>query len=80
MKFASALLLFSAVTVSVCDRLDRQVLSYAAIPDGVYVPPKNSSIVTLLDLVKSQDDLSILAKLLEECAGTFQKQFNTRPR
>jgi hypothetical protein len=69
----SPLLLFSTIAVSVCERLDRQILSYAAIPNGVYVPSKNSSIVTLLDVVKSHDDLSILAEVLEECGGTFQQ-------
>lgn len=80
MKFIRPLLLFSTIAVSVCDRLDRQALSYAAIPNGVYVPPKNSSIVTLLDVVKSHDDLSILAEILEECVGTFQKRFKIWPR
>jgi hypothetical protein len=52
-----------------CDTSNRQPLTYAAIPDGTYVPQKNSSITTLLDLVQSRSDLSTLASILGECGG-----------
>lgn len=71
MRFLSLLALCSVFTASGCDRINRQLLSYAAVPDGVYVPQKNTSIVTLLDLAKSRRDLSILASVLGECGGKF---------
>lgn len=57
-----------AVSVS-GDNSSRKPLMYASVPDGVYAPPKNLSITTLLDFVKSRDDLTILAGVLEECGG-----------
>lgn len=55
---------------AICDRTDREPLTYAPIPDGTYVPPKASGVTTLLDFVKSRSDLTILAEILEECGGT----------
>ena len=57
-----------------CDTSDRQPLTYAAIPDGTYVPAKDSSITTLLDFVKSRSDLSTLASILGECGGMYTLQ------
>jgi hypothetical protein len=51
------------------DIVDRDPLEYVPTPPGTYVPPKNSSISTLLDVIKSRDDLSTLAEVLSECAG-----------
>jgi hypothetical protein len=74
MKFANLSLSFLTIAIIVCDRINRQVLNYAAIPDGLYVIPKNSTTVTLLDLIKSRDDLTALAEVLEKCNGIFQVQ------
>lgn len=52
-----------------CDKTGRQPLTYAPIPEGVYVPLKNSSTLTLLDFVKSRSDLSILAEIVEKLGG-----------
>lgn len=73
MMLLRCLVLFSVITASCCDRIDRQLLSYASVPNGVYVPPKNSSTVTLLDLIKTRSDLSILADILGECGGEIPK-------
>jgi hypothetical protein len=68
----SNLLTFSLIPVlGRCDTSNRQPLTYAAIPDGTYVPPKDSSITTLLDLVQSRSDLSTLASILAECGGLY---------
>ncbi|KAH8807801.1 FAS1 domain-containing protein [Xylogone sp. PMI_703] len=66
-------------TSAYCDILDRQPLSYVPTPEGAYVPSKNSSIVTLLDFVKSREDLSTLAQVLSECGG-FLQAFDTAPQ
>lgn len=57
--------LFSPVFCS-----SRQPLSYAAAPQGIYTAPKGDS-KTLLDVIKSRDDLSSLAEALREPAGKF---------
>ncbi|KFY59652.1 hypothetical protein V496_05606 [Pseudogymnoascus sp. VKM F-4515 (FW-2607)] len=67
--------IFSIIFITalgLCDRIDRQPLSYATIPNGTYVLPKNSNITTLLDFVKSRDDLTSLASVLAESAGFLQ--------
>lgn len=51
------------------DIVDRNPLAYFPSPSGTYIPPKDPTITTLLDVVKSRDDLSILAEVLGECAG-----------
>lgn len=51
------------------DAVDRDPLEYFPSPSGTYIPPKDPSITTLLDVVKSRNDLSILAEVLSECAG-----------
>lgn len=64
--------IFSIIFITalgLCDRIDRQPLSYATIPNGTYVLPKNSNVTTLLDFVKSRDDLTSLASVLAESAG-----------
>ncbi|CZR65749.1 uncharacterized protein PAC_15649 [Phialocephala subalpina] len=76
MKFAVISTLL-ALTISVsCDNLGRKPLTYASVPDGTYFPPKNSSVTTLLDFVKSRDDLTTLASVLAECGG-FLQAFDT---
>ncbi|KAM0479856.1 hypothetical protein ACHAPX_004433 [Trichoderma viride] len=57
------------------DIVDRDPLEYFPSPSGTYIPPKDPSITTLLDVVKSRDDLSILAEVLSECAG-FSEAFD----
>lgn len=64
--------IFSVIVITalgLCDRIDRQPLAYATVPEGTYVPPKNSNVTTLLDFVKSRSDLTSLASVLAECGG-----------
>lgn len=49
---------------------DRRWLSYAPIPEGTYEPPKTPGEVTLLDFIKSRDDLSELLKVVNQTPGT----------
>ncbi|RFU81201.1 fas1 domain-containing [Trichoderma arundinaceum] len=63
---------------SSADVVHHDPLEYFPAPSGTYVPPKDPSIRTLLDVVKSRDDLSILAEVLSECAG-FGEAFDTAP-
>jgi len=69
MKVKSFLCLLLLTSVGRCDTTSRQPLAYAPLPQGTYVPPKNSSVTTLLDFVKSHSDLSVLAGVLAECGG-----------
>lgn len=71
MKFSALLALLAFAISTSCDNSGRKPLTYASVPDGTYVPPKNSSIITLLDFVKSRDDLTTLASVLAECGGKF---------
>jgi hypothetical protein len=66
MKRASQLCM---VAMFVLSAAARDPLSYATIPEGVYVPPKNESIMTVLDLLKSRDDCSTLVSHIETSAG-----------
>ncbi|KAF2022032.1 hypothetical protein BU24DRAFT_488335 [Aaosphaeria arxii CBS 175.79] len=68
-------LVLLSVLIAQVNCLSRQPLSYAKTPDSVYVPPKNN-VTTLLDIIKSRDDLSELAKSLEGPAG-FVTAFDT---
>lgn len=64
--------IFSVIVITalgLCDRIDRQPLTYATVPKGTYVPPKNSNVTTLLDFIKSRNDLTSLASVLAECGG-----------
>ena len=72
MKLSNLFALSLLSALGICDTSNRLPLTYAAIPNGTYVPTKNSSITTLLDLVKSRSDLSILATILAECGGKFE--------
>jgi hypothetical protein len=71
MKSSNLLALCLFPVLGRCDTSNRQPLTYAAILDGTYVPPKNPSITTLLDLVQSRSDLSTLASILAECGGLY---------
>ncbi|OBT41686.1 hypothetical protein VE00_07800 [Pseudogymnoascus sp. WSF 3629] len=67
--------IFSVIMITalgLCDRIDRQPLTYATVPKGTYVSPKNSNVTTLLDFIKSRDDLTSLASVLAECGGFLQ--------
>ncbi|KAH8881394.1 FAS1 domain-containing protein [Thozetella sp. PMI_491] len=66
------------VGLTCADVLDRQPLSYAPTPEGTYSPPKNASVTTLLDFIKSREDLSTLGAVLEGSAG-FVQAFDTSP-
>ncbi|EHK25770.1 uncharacterized protein TRIVIDRAFT_62437 [Trichoderma virens Gv29-8] len=65
-------------SLAFADVVDRDPLEYIPAPSGTYIPPKDPSISTLLDFVKSREDLSILATVLNECAG-FSEAFDTAP-
>lgn len=52
-------------------------LSYRTV-DGSYVPQKPENVTTLLQFIKSRDDLSELAKALHTVAG-FEEAFDTNP-
>jgi hypothetical protein len=69
MKLLFLLSTLGLVVVGQAKVFDRQVLSYAPIPEGTYVPPKKSGEVTLLDFIRSRDDLSELAKVVSEAPG-----------
>lgn len=69
MKFQHILAVWGLVSTAQAKVFDRQPLSYAAIPKGTYEPPKEASEKTLLDLINSREDLSDLAKLVEETPG-----------
>lgn len=69
MKFQPSLVLCAAAALCSAKVFDRQALSYAPISDDIYQPPVDSSETTLLDLIKSRDDLSELLKLVEETPG-----------
>ncbi|KAL6886750.1 FAS1 domain-containing protein [Trichoderma evansii] len=60
------------------DIVDHDPLEYFPSPSGTYIPPRDPSIRTLLDVVKSRDDLSILVEVLNECAG-FTEAFDAAP-
>lgn len=47
----------------------RQPLSYAPLPDDVYVAPVPNSTVTLLNFIRSRPELSTLAQVVEGPAG-----------
>ncbi|CAK7227634.1 hypothetical protein SEUCBS140593_006641 [Sporothrix eucalyptigena] len=57
---------------------DRTPLSYAPVPADVYVPTNAAGTMTLLELVQSRDDLSLLAEVVAGSAG-FLQSFNTTP-
>lgn len=63
-------LVVSALITSICGKtFDRPPLSYAEIPDNVYEPQNKAGETTLLDLINSRDELSELAKLVDETPG-----------
>ncbi|KAH6683948.1 FAS1 domain-containing protein [Halenospora varia] len=76
MKFSVFPALLALAVSGSCDNTSRKPLTYGTIPAGTYSPPKNSSVITLLDLVKSRDDLTTLAGVLAECGG-FLQAFDT---
>ncbi|QKD56645.2 FAS1 domain-containing protein [Fusarium oxysporum Fo47] len=66
MKLQLSLVLFAAVALCNAKVFDRQALSYAPIPKDIYQPPTKSGETTLLDFIKSREDLSELSKLVEQ--------------
>ncbi|KAH7477709.1 hypothetical protein FOMA001_g9093 [Fusarium oxysporum f. sp. matthiolae] len=69
MKLQLSLVLFAAVALCNAKVFDRQALSYAPIPEEIYQPPTKSGETTLLDFIKSREDLSELSKLVEQTPG-----------
>ncbi len=65
MKFLSLLGIFTIALAAD----SRPPWSYATALKETYTPPKNTSAVTLLDFIKSRDDLSQLAKYINNSAG-----------
>lgn len=69
MKVSNLLGLSALATIAQAKVFDRPPLSYAKIPEGTYVPPNEPGETTLLDFIKSRDDLSELAKVVEDTPG-----------
>ncbi|KAI6087340.1 FAS1 domain-containing protein [Hypoxylon rubiginosum] len=57
---------------------DRLPLSYRPSPDNLYEPPRSGDSVSLFDYVNSRNDLTVLARVISECAG-FAQAFDTVP-
>ncbi|KAH6971170.1 FAS1 domain-containing protein [Ilyonectria sp. MPI-CAGE-AT-0026] len=76
MQFLLAIAVLGLASTTTCEVLDRQPLSYAAIPDGTYVAPVSPTTTTLLDFIESRDDLSILSSMAKEAQG-FVQALNT---
>ncbi|KAH8679609.1 FAS1 domain-containing protein [Tricladium varicosporioides] len=76
MKLSVLPTLLMLAVLGYCDNTSRKPLTYAAIPDGTYAPAKSPNVTTLLDFVKSRDDLTTLLSILSECAG-FVQAFDT---
>jgi hypothetical protein len=71
MKFSRLIFTLLLASTGLADRSDRQALTYASLPEGIYAPSVNASITTLLDFIKSRSELSILANLITECGGKY---------
>lgn len=69
MKFQHVLAIWGLASTARAKVFDRQPLSYAAIPEGTYVPPNDPGETTLLGLINSREDLSELAKLVNRTPG-----------
>jgi len=69
MKFWGFFVMLALMASGFCDRQNRPPLTYAQLPVNVYKPLKNSSVITLLDFVKSRSDLTTLASVLANCGG-----------
>lgn len=67
--FLHVILALGAALVARCEILDRRPLSFATIPDGTYIAPNPSNVTTLLEFIRSREDLSILASVVEEAGG-----------
>ncbi|KAF9784828.1 hypothetical protein IL306_006996, partial [Fusarium sp. DS 682] len=76
MKFQLHLALYAAVALCEAKVFDRLPLSYAPIPDGIYQPPSKGAETTLLNFIKSRDDLSKLLNVVEQTPG-FAEAFIT---
>lgn len=57
----------------------REPLSYAEKPEGTYTLPENSTVTTLLDLISTRPDLSVLRNNLKQCGGTIPTPFRHAP-
>ena len=71
MKIQHIFLAFEAVLEAYCEVQDRLPLSFAPIPDGTYIAPVEANVTTLLEFIRSQDDLSMLASMTEETGGNI---------
>lgn len=74
MKFSTVLTVTGFAVTASCAYANREPLSYAPIPEGTYVAPKNASTTTLLDFVKSKPELSTLAGILKEAGGMLSSK------
>ncbi|KAK4115189.1 hypothetical protein N656DRAFT_486610 [Canariomyces notabilis] len=78
MMLLHTILTLGAALVAQYEVLDRQPLSFAAIPDGTYIAPKPYNVTALLDFIRSREDLSVLASVVERAGGRLP--WNPRPR
>lgn len=62
-------MLVSPIAASPTPGTTRPPLSYAPIPQDVYTAPVQNNITTLLKLIESKTELSMLREALEEPAG-----------
>ncbi|PQE27962.1 Fasciclin domain family protein [Rutstroemia sp. NJR-2017a BVV2] len=78
MKLSNVLSITTVVASAFCINTSRQPLSYASVPNDTYVATKPAGVTTLLDFVKSREELSVLASLLSQLGG-FTEAFDTAP-
>jgi hypothetical protein len=69
MKLSNGLSIATVIASAFCITTSRQPLSYASVPNGTYVAMKPAGVTTLLDFVKSREELSVLAGLLSQLGG-----------
>lgn len=60
-----------AALLARCEVLDRQPLSFAPVPNDVYIAPNSANVTTLLNFINSREDLSILASVAEQTGGQY---------
>ncbi|EEU34961.1 uncharacterized protein NECHADRAFT_78540 [Fusarium vanettenii 77-13-4] len=73
MRFYSIFLSALAASTSLCEVVDRQPLTFAPIPEDIYVAPASD---TILEFIQSREDLSILSSTLDQLGG-FVQALNT---
>lgn len=69
MKVQWILPLLSLAASAQAKIVDRQLLTYAPLPEGTYEPPTKPSELTLLDFIHSREELSSLSDVVSGSAG-----------